>query len=60
MELLSDNPDKYDIFNKITKKVADRILQTLGLEPNNPSEKMNWETFLNFKRILITFDAPKN
>jgi len=51
---------RYDLFKRITKKVSNRIFKTFGLNPISHSEKMNWDTFLNFRRIIISYNAPKN
>ena len=47
----------FDMFSKVKKVIADRILLALGVNPYQSYEKLNWQKFLRFKKILITRDA---
>ena len=50
----------YPLFKRISAKLADRVLKAFGYDPIKPSEKMNWNQFLNFKRILVQQNARKD
>ena len=45
------------MFSKVKKVISDRILLALGVNPYQSYEKLNWQKFLRFKKILITRDA---
>jgi len=45
--------ESYPLFKRISVELADRVIRAFGYDPNKPSEKMSWNQFLNFKRILI-------
>ena len=45
------------MFSKVKKVISDRILLALGVNPSQSYEKLNWQKFLRFKKILITRDA---
>ena len=49
--------DHFDMFSKVKKVISDRILLALGINPYQSYEKLNWQKFLRFKKILITRDA---
>ena len=47
----------YEMFSKVKKVISDRILLALGVNPYQNYEKLNWQKFLRFKKILISRDA---
>ena len=49
--------EHFDMFSKVKKVISDRILLALGVNPYQSYEKLNWQKFLRFKKILITRDA---
>ena len=49
--------ENYEMFSKVKKVISDRILLALGVNPYMNYEKLNWQKFLRFKKILISRDA---
>ena len=47
---------KYEIFQKNDKDINNRIILALDLNPFNDTTKLDWESFIRFKRIVIQND----
>lgn len=50
---MTDLKRKYEIFQKNEKDINNRILLALDLNPFNDNTKLDWESFIRFKRIVI-------
>jgi len=47
----------FSIFKINDSEINDRILLAFGVNPYNSLSKINWETYLKFKKIIIIKEA---
>ena len=45
------------IFKENENDINNRILLAFGLNPYNNQSKLNWETYLKFKRVIVLREA---
>jgi len=49
--------ENQEIFKNQKKFIIDRVLLALDINPSNDASVINWDKFLEFKKLLITKDA---
>jgi len=47
----------FDIFRNNDNEINNRILLAFGVNPYNSLSKINWETYLKFKKVIINREA---
>ena len=54
LEVFKEN---FEIFRTNDTEINNRILLAFGLNPYNNMSKINWETFLKFKKVIVIREA---
>lgn len=57
---LDNFKENFDIFKNNDKDINNRILLAFGINPYLQTSKINWETYLKFKKVIVIREANLN